>query len=222
MTLWYGVILLDKFRDPVSGLIHLVSAVLALVGTVLLVIAEGGSAIRLLSFLVYGLSLITLFTASSLYHLVRMPDADTSKLRKFDHTAIYLLIAGTYTPICLNYLSGGLRLGFFALIWGLALAGVVVKLFVICAPRWVTAGIYLVMGWLAVFVIKPLITVMSFGGLVWMLVGGVLYTLGAVIYITKKPDFAPGVFGFHELWHIFVSLGAFSHFVMIYRYVALM
>ena len=209
------------FREPVSGLIHLVSAGLALIGTVFLLVIGDSGTIKFLSLLVYGLSLVMLFTASSLYHLVRMPDADTSKLRKFDHTAIYLLIAGTYTPICLNYLEGGLRWGFFALIWGLALAGVMVKLFVIRAPRWVTAGIYLVMGWLAVFVIKPLITVMPVGGLVWMLVGGVLYTVGAVIYITKKPDFAPGVFGFHELWHVFVSLGAFSHFIMVYFYVAL-
>ena len=108
------------FREPVSGLIHLVSALLALVGTVFLLRVGGSSAIKFISLLVYGLSLVTMFTASSLYHLVRMPNADTSALRKFDHTAIYLLIAGTYTPICLNYLSGGLRWGFFALIWGIS------------------------------------------------------------------------------------------------------
>jgi hemolysin III len=211
-----------KFREPVSGLIHLVSAVFALVGTVLLVIAGGGSTTRLLSFLVYGLSLITLFTASTLYHLVRMPDADTSKLRKFDHAAIYLLIAGTYTPICLNLLTGSLKWEFFTLIWGFALVGVVVKLFVIKAPRWVTAGIYLVMGWMAVLVVKPLALAMPPAGLAWMLAGGLLYTVGAVIYITKKLDFVPGVFGFHEVWHVFVTLGAACHFIMIFKYVALM
>jgi len=210
------------FREPVSGLIHLVSAVLAVVGTAFLMVVGDDNTIKFLSLLVYGLSLVTMFTASSLYHLVRVQNVDTSALRKFDHTAIYLLIAGTYTPICLNYLEGVLRWGFFALIWGLALAGVVVKLFVIRAPRWVTAGIYLVMGWLAVFVIKPLIAVMPVGGLLWMLAGGVLYTVGAVVYITKKPDFAPGVFGFHELWHIFVSLGALAHFIMVFQYVAMM
>jgi hemolysin III len=209
------------FREPVSGLIHLVSAVLALAGTVFLVIAGGNNPIRLLSFLAYGLSLITLFTASSLYHLVRMPDADTSKLRKFDHAAIYLLIAGTYTPVCLNLLTGSLKWGFFALIWGFALVGVVVKLFVIKAPRWVTAGIYLVMGWMAVLVIKPLALEMPLAGLVWMLAGGLFYTVGAVIYITKKLDFLPGVFGFHEVWHVFVTLGAACHFVMIFWYVAM-
>lgn len=210
------------FRDPVSGLIHLVSAVLALGGTVLLLIAGGSNPIKFISLIVYGLSLVTLFTASTLYHLVRMPDADTSRLRKFDHAAIYLLIAGTYTPICLNLLTGSLRWGFFALVWGFALAGVVVKLFVIKAPRWVTAGIYLVMGWLAIFVIKPLAVAMPPEGLAWMLAGGLFYTVGAVIYITKKIDFIPGVFGFHEVWHVFVTLGAICHFIMIYRFVAMM
>ena len=210
-----------RFRDPVSGLIHLVSAVLALVGTVVMLVLSGGGTIKFVSLLVYGLSLTMLFTASSLYHLVRMPNADTSALRKFDHASIYILIAGTYTPICLNFLEGSLKWGFFGLVWGFALVGVVVKLFVIKAPRWVTAGIYLVMGWMAVLVIKPLMAVMPVSGLIWMLAGGLLYTVGAVIYITKKLDFVPGVFGFHEVWHIFVSLGALSHFIMVYRYVAM-
>jgi hemolysin III len=210
------------FRDPVSGLIHLVSAALSLIGLVFLVIAGRGNALRELSLVVYGLSLITLFTASTVYHLVRMPDASTSRLRKFDHSAIYVLIAGTYTPICLNYFSGFLRWGFLALIWGFALVGVVVKLFVIKAPRWVTAGIYLVMGWMALLVIKPMLEVIPTGGLLWMLAGGLLYTIGAVIYITKKLDLVPGVFGFHEVWHVFVTLAALCHFIMIYKYIALM
>jgi hemolysin III len=210
------------FRDPVSGLIHLVSAALALIGLVFLVIAGRGNALRELSLVVYGLSLITLFTASTVYHLVRMPNASTSRLRKFDHSAIYVLIAGTYTPICLNYFTDFLRWGFLALIWGFALVGVVVKLFVIKAPRWVTAGIYLVMGWMALLVIKPMLEVIPTGGLLWMLAGGLLYTIGAVIYITKKLDLVPGVFGFHEVWHVFVTLAALCHFIMIYKYVALM
>jgi hemolysin III len=214
--------LTSKFREPVSGLIHLVSAVIALLGLVVLVIVGRGDSLRVFSLVVYGLSLVTLFTASTVYHLVRNPDADTSKLRKFDHAAIYVLIAGTYTPICLNFFSGFLRWGFLAFIWAFALAGVLVKLFVIKAPRWVTAGIYLVMGWMALLVIKPMLDTIPVGGLLWMLAGGLLYTLGAVIYITKKLDFYPGVFGFHEVWHVFVSLAALCHFIMIYSYVALM
>ena len=210
------------FRDPVSGLIHLVSAAIALIGLVVLVVVGRGDSLRVFSLVVYGLSLITLFTASAVYHLVPNPDADTSKLRKFDHAAIYVLIAGTYTPICLNFFTGILQWGFLAFIWAFALAGVLVKLFVIKAPRWVTAGIYLVMGWMALLVIKPMLQMVPIGGLLWMLAGGLLYTLGAVIYITKKLDLVPGVFGFHEVWHIFVTLAAACHFIMILKYVALM
>lgn len=212
----------NKFRDPVSGLIHLVSAVLALIGLVALVFAGRGNTLRVMSLGIYGLSLVTLFTASAVYHLVRNPEADTSRLRKFDHAAIYVLIAGTYTPICLNFFSGLLRWGFLAFIWAFALAGVTVKLFIIKAPRWVTAGIYLVMGWMALLVIKPMLQEVPLGGLMWMLAGGLLYTIGAVIYITKKLDLFPGVFGFHEIWHVFVTLAAACHFVMIFKYVALM
>lgn len=213
--------MINKLREPVSGLIHLVSAALALIGLFLLIIVGLGESLRVFSLVVYGLSLVTLFTASAVYHLVRNPDADTSRLRKFDHAAIYVLIAGTYTPICLNFFSGFLQWGFLVFIWLFALVGVVVKLFIINAPRWVTAGIYLIMGWMAILVIKPMLVAIPIAGLLWMLAGGLLYTIGAVIYITRKLDLVPGVFGFHEVWHVFVTLAALCHFIMIYRYVAM-
>jgi len=210
----------NKLREPVSGLIHLVSAGLAVAGLMALLIVSQGEALKQLSVGIYGFSLVLLFSASAIYHLVPGGENVTRRLRKFDHAAIYVLIAGTYTPICINFFSGTLQWGFLALIWIMALAGVVVKLFVINAPRWVTAGIYLVMGWMAVLVIKPMLAVIPTGGLLWMLAGGLLYTIGALIYITKKLDFYPGVFGFHEVWHVFVTLAAACHFIMIYRYVA--
>jgi len=212
---------ISKFRDPVSGLIHFFSAILALVGLVVLVFNTQGQGIKQLSMAIYGISMVTLFSASAIYHLANPAEATLLKLRKFDHSAIYILIAGTYTPICLNFFSGTLRWGFLALVWGIALAGVIVKLFIINSPRWVTAGIYLVMGWMAVLVIKPMLQSMPAAALWWMLAGGLTYSIGAVIYITKKMDFLPGIFGFHEVWHVFVSLAALCHFVMIYRYIAL-
>lgn len=213
--------MISKFRDPVSGLIHFFSAALALAGLVLLLVLTNGQGMKQLSMAIYGVSLVTLFSASAIYHLANPAESALLKLRKFDHSAIYVLIAGTYTPICINFFSGFLRWGFLGLIWGIALAGVIVKLFVINTPRWVTAGIYLVMGWMAVLVIKPMLQSMPVAALWWMLAGGLTYSVGAVIYITKKLDFLPGVFGFHEVWHVFVSLAAFCHFVMILRYVAL-
>jgi len=212
---------ISKFRNPASGLIHFFSAVLALVGLVLMVVASSGQVLKQISVAVYGLCLVTLFSASATYHLVNPSEAALRRLRKFDHSAIYVLIAGTYTPICINFFTGFLRWGFLSVIWGIALAGVIVKLFVINAPRWVTAGVYLVMGWMAVFVIKPMLANMPAGALWWMLAGGLVYSVGAIIYITKKMDFFPNVFGFHEIWHIFVSLAALCHFIMIYQYIAL-
>ncbi|HCS39869.1 MAG TPA: hemolysin [Anaerolineaceae bacterium] len=213
--------MISKFRDPVSGLIHLFSALLALVGLVLLLVLTNGQGLKQLSMGIYGVSLVTLFTASAVYHLAYPAESALLKLRKFDHSAIYVLIAGTYTPILINFFSGFLRWGFLALIWGIALAGVIVKLFVINAPRWVTAGVYLVMGWMAVLIVKPMLQSMPPAALWWMLAGGLTYSIGAVIYITKKLDLWPGIFGFHEVWHVFVSLAALCHFVMIFRYIAL-
>jgi hemolysin III len=143
------------------------------------------------------------------------------RLRKLDHAAIYLLIAGTYTPICLTFFTGFWRWGLLGIVWGFALVGIVVKMFVMNAPRWVTAGIYLIMGWLAVFAIQQIITSMPAAAMFWLVAGGLFFTLGAIIYITKKMDFFPGVFGFHEVWHIFVILGCLSHFILVARYVAL-
>jgi hemolysin III len=208
-----------RFREPINGLIHLVSAVLACAGLVLLLSAANGNALKLASVLIYGISLVLLFSASAIYHLINASDKVLRRLRKFDHAAIYLLIAGTYTPVCLNLFDGNLRWGFLAFIWAFALAGIIVKLFIINAPRWVTAGIYLVMGWMALFVIKPLVASVPLAGLVWLLAGGLLFSIGAVIYITKKLDLIPGVFGFHEIWHIFVTLGCLCHFIMIYQYI---
>lgn len=132
-------------------------------------------------------------------------------MRKLDHSAIYLLIAGTYTPICLTFFTGFWRGGMLAIIWSLALIGIVVKIFVIHAPRWLTAGIYLLMGWLSIAAIRQILAALPAGGLFWPVLGGLFFTVGALIYVLKKPDPWPGVFGFHEIWHIFVILGVLSH-----------
>lgn len=209
-----------KFREPVSGLMHLAAAVLALVGLAALLILDRGSVQIRLSLLVYGLSLVAMLSASAAYHLIKARPEVELVLRKLDHSAIYLLIAGTYTPVCLFFFDGFFRWGLLAIIWAIAATGILVKLFVIKSPRWVTAGIYLVMGWLAIFGLKEMLATMPAGALLWLLAGGLFYSAGAVIYITKKMDFFPGVFGFHEVWHIFVVLGCLSHFILVARYIA--
>jgi hemolysin III len=216
-----GNILLSKFRDPVSGAIHLFSAILAVFGLAALLIPGRGGLLKELSLLVYGLSLIFMFSSSTIYHSVNTnPDA-LLRLRKMDHSSIYVLIAGSYTPLCLNFFTGFWRWGFLDIIWAFALAGIIIKLFVINAPRWVTAGIYLVMGWMSVFAMQNMIATMPLGALLWLFAGGLFFTVGAMIYITRKMDFVPNVFGFHEVWHIFVSMGALCHFIMIFVYIAI-
>ena len=206
----------SKFREPVSGLTHLAGAFSAIVGQAGLLNLSSSQVLEKFSLLVYSASLFLLFMASSVYHLIRSGPRVTLLLRKLDHAAIYLLIAGTYTPFCINAFDGFWQWGFLAIIWSLAVIGIVAKIWMINAPRWLTAGIYVVMGWLSIFAVRAMLTNLSPVTIGWLLVGGITYTLGAVIYITKRMDFYPRVFGFHEVWHIFVMLGAAAHFIAVY------
>ncbi len=203
------------FREPISGLTHLAGAVLGLVGTIFLLVFSWGDGLTTLAVTIYGISLVLMFSASASYHLVNAQPKYLQRLRKFDHAAIYVVIAGSYTPICLLAFQGFWSWGFLSLIWILAITGVIVKLFIINAPRWTTAGVYLVMGWSAVLAANEMVRSLSPAALWGLVIGGLWYSFGAIIYILKKPDFYPNVFGFHEVWHIFVLLGALSHFVVI-------
>ena len=209
-----------KFREPVSGLTHLYSAIAALLGLIYLLIVSWTKTGLFISLLIYGICLVLLFSASAVYHLLDVKPAINAKLRKLDHSAIYLLIAGTYTPICYNMLTGFWQWGMLTIIWAIALIGIVLKMFFMNTPRWFSAGIYMMMGWLCALALPELIRRIPTGGLVWLSVGGVIYTLGAVIYSTRKLDFFPGRFGFHEVWHVFVMQGALAHFILIAVYIA--
>src|SRR5438094_589265 len=138
---------------------------------------------------------------------------------RLDHVAIFVLIAGTYTPVCLVTLRGGWGWSVFGVVWGLALLGLLLKLFFRHLPRWPSTALYVGMGWIAVVAVVPLVQSLPVSGLMWLVAGGVLYTLGAVIYAVKWPDPAPRVFGFHEVFHVFVLAGSITHFVFMMRYV---
>ncbi len=212
--------MLKKLREPVNGLTHLFTAVAAVPGLAVLVWVSRDSLPKQLSLFVYGASLVLMFSSSAAYHLVAARPRVMQWLRKLDHSAIYVLIAGTYTPICLHFFDGAWRWGVLGVVWAMAVIGVTVKLFIIKAPRWVTAGIYLLMGWLSLVALKEMLSAMPAGALAGLFAGGLFFTLGAVVYITKRLDFVPGVFGFHEVWHIFVILGCLSHFIVIAAFVA--
>jgi hemolysin III len=205
----------DKLRDPVSGLTHLGAAILAFIGLIVLIVLAWGESAKLISVLIYGISLILMFAASATYHMTISSPKVINILRKIDHSAIYLLIAGTYTPFCINAFNGFWKWGLLIIIWSLALIGVGIKIFIIRVPRWVNAGVYLLMGWLVIAAIQEMLNTLTSATLNWLVIGGAVYTLGAIIYITKKLDFKPDVFGFHEVWHIFVILAAAAHYISI-------
>ena len=190
----------EKGRDPYDGLrpwsaiTHGIGAVLGVVGTVLLLArcaALEKSWAAFGAFLLYGLSMVGLYTASTLYHCLNVGVAGRIALRKYDHISIYFLIAGTYTPICLlrRAQDGGLPM--LAVVWGVALAGTVMALRWIDAPRWVSAGTYLIMGWMSVFMLPGLLRNMPPQGMFWLVLGGLLYTLGGVLYAVKWPGRDP-------------------------------
>lgn len=209
----------NKLREPVNGLTHYFAAIAAVVGLGVLVFASGADFLKQMSFTVYGASLTMLLLASASYHLIKADPSRIQFLRKIDHSAIYILIAGTYTPICMLLLRGFWQWGMLLIIWSLAVIGVAVKIFLIKTPRWVTVSIYLVMGWIGVIAIGELAKVFSVGALIFLALGGLFFTFGAIVYATKIMDFKPGVFGFHEVWHIFVIAGCLSHYLLMAIYV---
>jgi hemolysin III len=206
---------LKKIREPVNSLTHWGGAAFALFGLVTLLIVGWGTPAKVVSLLVYGVSLILLFSASATYHMVQVKEKALEIFRKIDHAAIYLLIAGTYTPFCINVFTGFWQWGMLVLIWSLAIVGITVKIFIVRAPRWLNAGIYILMGWLSVAAAGQMLAALPVWVFAWLITGGILYTVGALVYITKIFNFAPGVFGFHEVWHIFVLLAAMAHFVAV-------
>lgn len=205
-----------RLREPVSALTHLAGAVLAVFGLVYLVIVglERGPW-HLAGFTAFGVSMILLYLASGLYHAVSAAPKTTLLLRKLDHVAIFVLIAGSYTPFCLLPLRGPWGWSLLAAVWGLALVGAVTKLFWIHAPRWLSTGFYMLMGWLVVVAAYPLARNVEPASLLWLGAGGLFYTAGAFVYALKWPNPLPNRFGFHEIWHLFVLAGSGSHFAAV-------
>ncbi|MAA70588.1 MAG: hemolysin [Bermanella sp.] len=203
-------------RDPFSGLSHLLGAVMSLgaIPYMLTNLPGQGSGVYLASYLVFGLSMFLMFAASAVYHLMEISEAGIMALKRVDHMAIYVMIAGSYTPFCLIGLEGAQAWWMFGIIWGIALAGILTKIFWLHAPRWFSTLLYLGMGWSSLFVYEPLSESLSDGAITWLLAGGISYSVGAVVYATKWPNLHRH-FDFHDLWHVFVLGGAACHFVSI-------
>lgn len=208
-----------KIKEPVNALTHFVMFLAGFLGLALLLWKSWGTTAGITVALIFGLSIITLYGASTLYHWVRTTPKRELLLRKFDHISIYVLIAGTYTPILYYGLEGLWRWAMLGTIWGLSTLGAVLKVWLVGLPRVITAGFYLLLGWLAVIPIGQLLHTLAKPAIILLLAGGLSYTIGAIIYATKIFNFVPKRFGFHEIFHIFVGLGTILHFVMIYLFV---
>jgi hemolysin III len=209
----------SRFKEPFNGLSHLVGAYLALIGTVVLVAASWGDAPKRLSLAVYGASLTVMLASSAAYHSIRCSPARVRRFRKIDHASIYLLIAGTNTPLCFNLFSGFWQWGLLAIVWGIAILGMVSKAFYISQSDWFFVSIYLGAGWISVLAIGEILRVLPAGAIMWLFAGGLLYSVGAILLVGKRLDFKPGVFGHHEVWHLFVVGAAFCHFMLMLKYV---
>lgn len=212
-----------RLKDPVSALTHGVAMLLAIAGAIplLLKAAREPGVIHVFALAVFILTMILLYFSSMVYHSVDSTEKVNRRLRKMDHMMISVMIAGSYTPVCLIVLHDRLGYALCALVWGTALFGILLKALWITCPKWVSSVLYIGMGWLCVLAFVPIIHALPAAGFVWLLIGGVIYTIGGVIYGLKLPIFDQRhkYFGSHEIFHIFVMLGSACHFVVMYFFV---
>lgn len=209
-------------REPINGLTHLAGAILslfALVAMIVKVVIDNQTIIGLISVIIFGLSMILLYATSATYHMVISSDPVINFLQRLDHSMIFVLIAGSYTPFCLIALNGKSGWILFSIISIIAICGIVFKLAWFDCPRILSTSIYILMGWIAIFVFEPLLASLSIPGLTLLIMGGVLYTIGGVIYAIKPQWQVFKYLGYHEVFHIFILLGSLSHFLCIYLYV---
>jgi len=207
-----------KNNEPLSAILHLIGVFLSIAALTLMIIAAAihATAWHVVGFSIFGATLILLYTASTLYHFIPVRRL---LFLKIDHSMIYVLIAGTYTPICF-ILGGGVGFTLFGLIWVIAITGIILKMFSFNIIKdWVSTLLYIVMGWLLVFAFKPLIDTFDFYAVLWLVMGGIFYPIGAIFYGLDKIVKRTRWFGMHEIFHIFVLMGSFCHFWLMFRFV---
>lgn len=203
-----------------NTVISALGALLSIIGSVFLVVRAqlDGNFWQMIAFLVYGFGLVCTFVFSALHHGVNGSPQTNHLLRQFDYFAIYIMIAGTFTPFCLVLLRNPLGWTVLGIVWGLAIMGIILKAFVPHVPKWVSLFMYIGMGWLSVVIINPLYQAVHWEGIFVLFLGGFFFTVGGLIYGLEKPNPFPGKFGFHEIWHCLVLCGAASHFYLMARY----
>ena len=211
-------------REPGSAITHFIGMMMAVFAAVPLLIKAGITSgyLSFTSMAVFMASMILLYGASATYHSVNLSGRYLNVFRKLDHMMIFVLIAGSYTPVCLIVLGGRSGYTLFALVWGIALAGMVIKACWITCPKWFSSVIYIAMGWVCLLVFGQLLSTLPTAAFLWLLAGGLIYTAGGIIYALKLPLFNSKhkAFGSHEVFHLFVMAGSICHFIFMYVYVA--
>ena len=210
-------------KDPGSAITHFIGMLMAIFAAVPLLIkaAREPDHIYLISLTIYALSLILLYAASTTYHTFDLSEKANTILKKIDHMMIFVLIAGSYTPICLITLKGRTGTILLALVWGIAIVGIILKAFWVFCPKWVSSVLYIGMGWTCVLAFTQILNTLSPAAFGWLLAGGIIYTIGGVIYALKLPIFnnRHKNFGSHEIFHLFVMGGSMCHFIVMYAFV---
>ena len=213
-----------KLKDPGSAITHGIAFLLAAAGAAPLLIRSSvwSDHIHVLALSIFILTMMLLYAASTLYHSVDSTDKVNRRLKKLDHMMIFVMIAGSYTPVCLIVLHGKIGYALCALVWATAILGIVFKGFWVTCPKWVSSVLYIGMGWLCVLAFVPIIHALPNAGFGWLLAGGIIYTAGGIIYALKLPIFNSRhrYFGSHEIFHLFVMGGSLCHYMMMYQFVA--
>lgn len=215
-----------KIKDPGSAITHFIGMMMAIFAATPLLIkaAREPDMIHLVSLSIFIGSMILLYAASTIYHTLDISEKWNKILKKIDHMMIFVLIAGSYTPVCLIVLDREIGLPLFALVWGIAIVGIIIKAFWITCPKWFSSILYIAMGWVCVLAFTQIINALSPTAFAWLLAGGIVYTIGGIIYALKLPIFNSRHknFGSHEIFHLFVMGGSVCHFVFMYRFIATM
>jgi len=209
-------------REPFNALSHLAGAILSVMALISMVVKVANSnapTLHMVAVIIFGICMILLYSTSATYHMVLAKDHVIAFLRRLDHSMIFLLIAGSYAPFCLIALKGSTGIILFLVVTSIAIAGISFKMVWFNSPRWLSTALYIGMGWIIVFLASPLADALSTPGLWLLVLGGVMYTIGGIIYGTKPRFIQSKYLGFHEIFHIFILIGTLSHFLCVYMYV---
>ena len=217
---------ITKVKDPGSALTHFIAMILAIIAAIPLLSKAGHDSghMHISALAIFILSMIGLYAASTIYHTLDISPKINKLLRKIDHMMIFILIAGTYTPVCMIVLGDKTGWTMLTLVWGIAIVGILINALWITCPKWFSSLIYIAMGWVCILAITKILSSMPRAGFMWLLAGGIIYTVGGIIYAMKLPFFNSRhrYFGSHEIFHLFVMGGSLCHFILMYRFVSTM